>query len=471
LGANALLLAGGVGLLPLLGVCRSARQLAARAGLGYLVGLAAGGIAASTLALIRVPFGWPALVGFAGVFLALGFRRLKQVPRSPDDGTLPAFGRLGVSITIAGAVIVVGLLVRAAQSFAITPLVEWDAWAMWTMKARALAVLGWADPSFFADPALAPAHPRYPLLLPSLEAIDIRAMGGYESQLIHLQFLLFAFALVAALAALLWDRVHAVLLWPALLAIVSAPAFLRQLDTAYADIPLAIFFAVGVTASARWIATAERWALRVAALMFAATLLTKNEGALLVTAAFVALAVTAQRRQAKSLALACTASFAAVVPWWIYIAWHHVPRDDYRLSDLIRLPYVLDHADRGRAGLHALVQHLISVSDWSLLVPYALVAVALAFLAGSVRLPSYVVILSTGALLGMTLVYDISLRPIDWLIRTSAYRVVAPLVLASAAVAPLLLAEAYRERLERAAGEPVCPGRAWAHSRSPRAKV
>ena len=79
--------------------------------------------------------------------------------------------------------IVVLLLVDAAYR----PLSEWDAWAMWTMKAKAITLLGGLDPGVLAGVPYHHLHLDYPLLLPAVEAMGFRFMGSIDTQVIHLQ--------------------------------------------------------------------------------------------------------------------------------------------------------------------------------------------------------------------------------------------------------------------------------------------
>jgi len=185
----------------------------------YLAGLAIVGILSAHLALVHVTFGWTALALTAAVALgawlvrARGRKLLSSLrPRRPTAVGLLALGLLGV------------LLARAWPLFAAKPLDDYDAWAEWGMKGKALTLLGWADPGLFAAPAARPLNINYPLLLPSLESVAARAMGGFDPQLIHLQFLLFAVAFFAALYGLLRDRVPIWLLAPVLVALSVAPS-------------------------------------------------------------------------------------------------------------------------------------------------------------------------------------------------------------------------------------------------------
>ena len=95
LAANVLMLALGVGLLPLLGLARSRREMLVRLPLGYLVGIAATGILAADLAVLDVPVGRVALSVAAAAALGLGLfvaapssepsseRRTRARPRCP----------------------------------------------------------------------------------------------------------------------------------------------------------------------------------------------------------------------------------------------------------------------------------------------------------------------------------------------------------------------------------------------------
>ena len=141
----------------------------------------------------------------------------------------------------------------------------------------------------FAGTSYRFANLDYPLLVPSLEAIDFRAMDAFDTRLLHVQFLLFLVAAILALVALLRDVVPPLILWTSVLALAVAPAVFDQLLTAYADLPLALVFGVGVAAIGRWMKTNERWSLAVATLCFAGVLLMKNEGALVVFGVFLGL--------------------------------------------------------------------------------------------------------------------------------------------------------------------------------------
>jgi len=98
LAANLLMFCTGLGLLPLLGVARSWRELVARSGLAYLCGILLAAIVAANLALVHVSFGWIGLGVLAALSLVVGSLRLRgterPVYRRPTWTALAGLGAL-----------------------------------------------------------------------------------------------------------------------------------------------------------------------------------------------------------------------------------------------------------------------------------------------------------------------------------------------------------------------------------------
>jgi len=427
LGANALMLCTGLGMLPWLGVARSWRELVSRCGLAYLCGLVLTGILAAHLALVHVSFGWLALTLVTSVSVVSGAWHLKGSPR--PIWTRPRW-------TVVGAVAgLIALLVEYGRAFAVAPLDRYDAWAIWALKGHALYAFGWADPTVFAGSEYRFANLDYPLLLPSLEGIDFRAMGAFDTRLLHLQFLLLLVAALAALGTILAGRVHPLLLWGTLGALALAPAVFDQLLTAYADLPLALVFAVGVAAAGRWLVTDERWALAVATLCFAAALLMKNEGTLFVAAAFAGLFAAAWRRW-RLLTIAVAVDVLLLLPWKLYVRIHDLQDINYRLGDSFH-PH---HLGVGPIAFRTLGRELADPKQWGLLAPIFLVLVVVAAVRGSRALALFAGVTTLLAWLGLSWIYVISHFEYSAYLDSTKSRVVASIALAAAALIPLLAA-------------------------------
>jgi hypothetical protein len=424
----------GLGVLPLLGVARTWRQLFARTGLAYLCGLVVVGIVSAHLALVHVGVGWVGLVVIAAASAALGAWRLRG-----SEG--PQWSRPAL-VSLAGIGALLGVLVEFGRAFAVAPLDRYDAWAIWALKGRALYSFGWADPAVFAGHEYRFANLDYPLWLPSLEALDFRTMGAFDTRLLHVQFLLFLAAALAALHALLRDRVPAFVLWPSLLAIALAPAVFDQLLTAYADVPLALIFAVGVASFGRWLVAGERWALAVGTLCFAGALLTKNEGSLFVAAAFVALFAVASRRR-RVLAFAAAVDVLLLVPWKAYTWIHGLHDINYSLSDTFDVHHVGGRLGVGPIAFRTLGGQMFDPLQWGLLVPLFAMLAAAALLVGLRALPLYGLAWTIVSWLGLSWIYVVSHFEYSVYLGSTKERVIASIVLGSGALVPLLAAEVW----------------------------
>ena len=450
LGANALMLVVGLGLLPLLGVARSWRELVARSGLSYLCGIVVTGVLAANLALVRASFGWIELALLAAVSAAAGAWRLRGTER-------PSWERPGW-LALAGTTALVAVLVEYGRAFAVAPLNLYDAWAIWALKGHALYAFGWADPAVFAGSEYRFANLDYPLLLPALEALDFHAMGAFDTRVLHLQFLLFLVAALMALAALLRDRVPSLLLWSSLAAVALAPAVFDQLLTAYADVPLALIFAIGLAAAGRWLLTNERWSLAVATLCFTGALLTKNEGSLFVLAAFLGLLVVAHRRW-RALAVAAGAAALALLPWKVYIRIHDLHDINYSLADSFDVDHLSGRLGVGPIAFRTLGAEMVDPLQWGLLAPLFAALVLVGLATGLRVLPLYAVVWAVVSWLGLSWIYVISKHEYSAYLGSTKERVVASIVLGSAALTPLLAAELWattrgrdRGRLRSGAG-------------------
>ena len=169
--ANGFYLVIGAALLPLLRIARTRDELYRRLGLAYILGLAATTGLGAHLALIGVPMAWGELVVLALVVGVLGRRRFRDLPAAPRDAVSRSAGRFertSLVIGIAAFVAALVLLAHAMRTFAVRPLVEWDGWAIWAMKARALYDFGGVEHGVFTTAPYGPL--QHPLFLPSLEA-------------------------------------------------------------------------------------------------------------------------------------------------------------------------------------------------------------------------------------------------------------------------------------------------------------
>jgi hypothetical protein len=431
--ANLLLLVLGTGLLPLLRLAETRRELLTRLPLAYAVGVAAGGILAAHLSLVHVPVGRIGLPLLAAGALALGLRRVWPAPprrRLPwRQSEVAAVAVLGVTAAFA---------IPAARLYVVKPLVESDGWVIWGTRARTLFEYGHPIAPVFTDPTF-PAL-QHPLLLPALEALDSRFMGSFDGTLLHLQFLGFAAAFVGGAWILL--RMHAppLLLAATLLAIVTAPSFFLQLGTNFADIPLAMSLALGLAALAAWLRTGATGLLPATALFFGAAALTKNEGELFAATAFVAALVVARAGQRRPLAWAALATLALDLPWRIWIELHDAKIAEYSLSYFFDLAYLADRRDRIWPSAHELLIQIWRRESWS----YLLLLIAFGFVSAFVlrrfRLALFGLLWLGLSFAGLVAIYWISTNPLTNHLFNSSDRTIVTFLVAGALLVPVLLA-------------------------------
>jgi hypothetical protein len=438
--ANALMLLVGAGLAPLLGLARTRRQLAARLGLAYMVGVVVVGAVSSYAAQLTGALGIDLGFGAVGLFvlaaasLFLGLRRLPPGERGPRPDLATVAGLLALVPAAA-------MLVQTARAFAVRPLLEFDGWVIWATKARALFEFGRVYAPVFASDAYASIHLDYPLLLPSLEAVDLRVMGSFDGTALHVQRAL----LLAGFAAALWAIVRDTS-WPPVagvcaLAVVVAPEVLYQLSTNFADVPLALFVGLGVAALAVWIDSGDRAALVCAAIFLGGAGMTKNEGSLFALAAFAAaFAVVARggRDRLRPHAAAAAATIACQLPWRIWVAAHGIHTQDFRLSNAADPSYLAHTTDRVGTSAGELAAQLAD-GHWGLLVPLAAAGLVAALLARRVALAAFAAGFFALGFAGLLVVYWIATLPLgDHLFNTSN-RTVDSLVIGAVSLVPVLV--------------------------------
>jgi hypothetical protein len=439
--ANALYLVIGTALLPLLRIARTRCELASRLGLAYILGLAATGALAAHLALIGVPVGLPELFVLTLLAGVPAWRRARRLPNQPSDTLSLGSKGVGLASQIVGVgcfVTALVLLAHAAHAYSVRPLLEWDGWAIWAMKARALYDFGGVAHGVFTTQPYGPL--QHPLFLPALEATGFRSMGAFDGTLVHVQLALLGFGFAAGLWTLLRERVPAALAGATVLAIVTADSTLRQLAANLADVPLAFLVALGVVALARTLLDENAGLLPFAAVLLGAATLTKPEGLLFAAAALVPFVLIARTRASL---LTAAAVVLILLPWRVYSAAHGLKNPEYSLGDALNPSYLADRSERVRPAFEG-VWHQVWSSGWSWLVPLALVAFGAALLARCWRLAGFAAAWALLSFGGIVLVFWISVVPVELTLKWAAYRTVASLVIGAAALAPLLAGEAWR---------------------------
>jgi hypothetical protein len=440
--ADGLLLLAGLGGLWACGLIpRRGGALLPALGLAYLVGTALVSLALIALLAIGFPF---TLVTFALVVLAcvavgvaIDRRRARRTDPSSQDSPPHVPWRQPREWSsdrwlVAGFVVVLGgYALLGLLSAVVMPLDQWDAWTMWARKAVMLTQYDALMSGFFAAPSYEFSHQDYPLLYPVWQAIHFRAAGEIDTQAIHGHIWLLFVAFVWAAAYLVRDVARPIVWAPVLLAVAVAPGVWTQLLSANADIPLAIYGALGALAMARWLAEGRRADLVLAAILLAATASVKNEG-LALTGAILAAAgivvVFSNRRALVAYLAAAVAVVVAILPWQIWLAAHDVA-GDMPVSEGLQPGYLIDRSERVQPAVTAINQQIADQGMWLYMLPLAVLAVVACLVAGVGRRVA-AFYLASGLIAWLTLVwsYTISQLDIGWHLSTSVNRVVSGLM-------------------------------------------
>jgi len=231
------------------------------------------------------------------------------------------------------------------------------------------------------------------------------------------------------------------------LAVALAPSLQIQAASAVADVTPAVFFALAGAAGWRWVERGESELLWLTALLAAAAVGTKVEGAVFAGLLFVALAAVARTRR-RLLALAGAAAFvaASALPWELWSRRHGLGNAFSEAGGAGSVD-LLDSLDRIPRAAAALSRELADPSAWLALVALSIGAIVLAFLRRERRAAALFTLFVTGSsLAGLLTVYWTTPLDFDYHLATSVRRVITAPVLFAAAMTPLLLSRGQQPR-------------------------
>lgn len=417
------------------------RDLVRILGIAYMLGVALTGVTLSLELAFGVPFTLASVVltGAGLAFVALVLRRpLARWRPCPQQGVIRG-ARIVAGVFGLLLIVYLETLFRAAR---LAPLSAWDAWAFWVPKAKAIYFFQGLDEQFFREIV----NPTYPPLVPALEAATFLFMGSADAVSLHMQFWFFTCGFVGAVAGLLSQRVRPVFLWPSLLLVLVAPRVVGHTLDPQADFLLDYFFTLSALIVGLWLLEREPWLLVASATFLSAALVTKRDGMMLAACVIVAAVVASWRERRYAwprLAVVGALALAASIPWRVWFMSRGLTGE----LPTAGLLSVFDDFDRAWPALESALGVVFDYDLWLLVVPLALVAIALAFLAGVRILPTYALTLYAFVFAGLVwvlwsftelelpFVQDESVNPI--------VRLTGSIVVASAALVPLLLEAAW----------------------------
>jgi hypothetical protein len=209
-----------------------------------------------------------------------------------------------------------------------------------------------------------------------------------------------------------------------------SPELWRHVQGGVADLPLAIYVALFALGVALWIGTGDPFALFVAGVGGVVAVQVKTEGIAEVLIVATVAAIAARRRRGLVLVTGITA--VSALPWLVWRTVHDVPS---------RAPlagaFDFDRADRPGPAVSELAARLLDPFSWLVIVPLLVALGVLGY--GRDRRVEWL-LPTLGVAAGFAFLvwaYWTNPDPIDFLLATSAYRTVDPLVLGAAVFLPL----------------------------------
>jgi hypothetical protein len=275
----------------------------------------------------------------------------------------PVVRRVLTVLLVAGAALMVMSLFR--------PVPSWDAWFLWSLKAKGLASAGSFDSPVFLSPAYAYSSQDYPTLLPSWQALAYIVSGDLSASW-PLQFQQ-AWLWTAGAVALVWlASGYAWLAFLLPLAWIIAPEIVWQSMQGYADVPMALMLILG--AAVLWGNQRDPRSHGIAGVLLAGATLTKAEGVPLAAIVLACLLIT--RRPKAVLVIAPTIVVAARLPWFVFTQLHGLTNEMINPT-IVRSLILGEVPQRWNEIALTMGSAILSPVRWALLVPACILAAVL----------------------------------------------------------------------------------------------
>jgi len=310
---------------------------------------------------------------------------------------------------------------------------DWDAWAIWGAKAKALALAvgPLRDVTYFG-------HGDYPLLWPAVWALSGWCGGGWEEMGSRIWGPVFMLMCSWEIIHVVWrnsDSRRAALLAAALFA--TIPMVPLVASWSYAEAPLWLMTICTYGCLSRWRSTGSTADIACAALFTVAAAMTKNEGVLF--SALVVLWIFASRRQGRLGALGMLAAiFCCLYLPWVYWVKIHLALSSHATEGLHISPEILARAaERLPVALEVIGRMWMDPRQWNVVLWGLALAMLYAMCRGEQREDF---LLPLGMLLAYCVIVVFHTADIYWQVGTSWNRLTLQAIpLSLAMVVPRLV--------------------------------
>jgi hypothetical protein len=439
IGLNLYLLAVGVAVLFGIRSWESWRELLRLSGFAYMLGVAAIGVVLIIELVLGLRLSLLSVLASGLAVAAAAVLAGRALGRSLPPGRSVS-GGISIAAAFFGSLTIVysEALFRSGR---LAGLYEFDGWAFWVPKGKAIYFFGGLDHQFFSELP----GPSYPPLVPVFEATAFRFMGSPDVVTLHLQFWFFFIGFLAAVIGLLSPHVPPLFLWPPILLLAVAPHVLDHALQEQGDFILDEFLALVALLVGLWIVDHRPWQLAGAVFFSAAAMSSKREGYIIAACITVAALLASSRQlrlQWPQLLLAAAIAVALTLPWRVFLDVRDLSSGGPEAGGV----GLFRNADRAWPSLRLAVSAMFDYDIWLIIAPVMLLATTAAALAGATRLAAYALLFFGLAIVAFTWVTwafpslpitkDAALNPI--------VRLTGSLAFASTGLIPPLLASAWR---------------------------
>ncbi len=230
--------------------------------------------------------------------------------RNPGTTTTPLM-RIALAVTSFQIVFIVHQAITR-------PVYAWDAWKIWSFRAKVIFLERGFPPHFFESDWAGFAG--YPLGIPLVESFLATMIGEWHDMAIKLLFPLFYVAVIVLFVALIRAGRAQRGVAAGLLMFSPAPLLVHHGAVAYMDLPLACFLLAAVTWLVRWEERSNPKFLLLAAMHAGFLVQIKNEGVVfyLLLTAIVMLRARSKRVGITALSRWLLASLPLALPWLLF---------------------------------------------------------------------------------------------------------------------------------------------------------
>lgn len=233
----------------------------------------------------------------------------------------PQFSKSDFIIATITIATLLPVFIHATRSY----VIEWDAVAMWMLKAKALYLSGTQSSVFHSSDFLYSSQP-YPIGIPLIGAMLYTYVGFVNDQMfllyLSLWYLMVVFVTLAGVRRAL-PHFSSITLWLVVMALFITPSYLRFSHNGYVDIAMALPIAL---CTYLFIFEKQRALLMVIA---GFSLMIKNEGMALVVASVVSLFFSSRQPSSPLkkvfLTMCILFAFSGYLYWQLYTRMNGIP--------------------------------------------------------------------------------------------------------------------------------------------------